>query len=76
MIKWLSQKNLKQFAKQHNQTLASLSSAVQSTFEEVYENLEAIDKKVGGFSYSEADEVLTVPAEHGTVTDETLILKK
>lgn len=75
MIKWLSHGNLKQFANHHNETLAALSSAVQSTFDEVYENLEAIDDKVGGFSYSEADETLTVPAENGTVADETLVLK-
>ena len=75
MIKWLSHGNLKQIANHHNQSLATLSSAVQSTFDEVYENLEALDKAVGGFSYSEADETLTVPAENGTVADETLVLK-
>lgn len=75
MIKWFSQGNLKQFANHHNETLAALSSAVASTFEEVYDNLEAIDKCVGGFSYSEADRTLTVPAENGTVADNTLILK-
>ena len=75
MIKWLNQANLKQFANIHNQDIAALSSAVQSTFDEVYENLEAIDNKVGGFSYSETEETLTVPAENGTVADETLVLK-
>lgn len=75
MIKWFSIKNLKQFANYHNKTLETLSAAIQSTFKEVYDNLEAIDKKVGGFSYSEIDEMLTVSVENGEVADETLILK-
>lgn len=50
------------------------SKAVQNTFDEVYENLENLEKKIDGCEYSETDETLTVPTMLGTVADETLTL--
>ena len=46
-----------------NGKVATLAASVQSTFEEVYENLEAIDKQVGGFCYSSEEEMITFPSE-------------
>lgn len=60
-MKWMSPENVKQAADCTNENLTNLSAAVQSTFSEVYENLEAIDQKVSGFSYTPEDEMLTIP---------------
>ncbi len=58
-----------------NGLVAELAAATTEAIEEMDDRITALDEKIGGFSYSEADEMLTVPAENGTVADETLILK-
>lgn len=57
-----------------NGLAAEVAAAAAEAIEELEEKVDTIDQKVGGFSYSEEDEVLTVPAANGTVADETLIL--
>ncbi len=61
-MKWISPENIKQVADCTNGTVATLAASVQSTFEEVYENLEAIDEQVGGFCYSSEEEMITLPS--------------
>lgn len=58
-----------------NGLVADVAEATAGAIEELAEKVEAVDQKVGGFSYSETDETLTVPAANGTVADETLVLK-
>lgn len=60
-MKWVSPKNMEQVARCTNGNLAEFSAAVNSTFSEVYENLDVIDKKAGSFSYSPENETLTFP---------------
>lgn len=58
-----------------NGLVAEVANATADAIEELAERVDAVDQKVGGFSYSETDETLTVPAANGTVADETLVLK-
>lgn len=67
-----SRKSLQHLANAVNGNMAAFSSAVAETFKEVYENMEAIDEKVGGCSYSPESETLVVPSMMGSVADETL----
>jgi len=62
-VKWISPENIKQVANCTNEKVATLAESVTSTFGEVYENLEAIDKQVGGFYYSSEEEMITFPSE-------------
>lgn len=73
-MKWLSQKNLEQFSDNNNENFVKLLLTVKNTFQEVYENMEELEKCLEGCSYSETEKMLTVPAVVGTVNNKTLIL--
>lgn len=61
-MKWISPENIKQVADCTNEHLATLAASVTETFEEVYENMKAIDEKAGGFCYSPEEEMMTFPS--------------
>ncbi len=69
---YFGRKSLAHLASAVNGNMAAFSSAVTETFSEVYENMTAINEKVGGCTYQQASEMLVVPALMGSVTDETL----
>ena len=58
-----------------NGLVSDLATATTEAIEEMEERISSIDGKVGGFTYSEVDETLTVPLANGTVANETLTLK-
>lgn len=58
-----------------NGLVAELATATSEAIEEMDSRINALDEQIGGFSYSEANETLTIPAANGTVADETLVLK-
>lgn len=61
-MKWISPENINQVADCTNEKVATLATSVTAAFEEVYENLEVIDKQVGGFCYSSEEEMITFPS--------------
>jgi len=69
---YFSRQSLAHLANAVNGNMANFSAAVSETFNEVYENMTAIDEKVGGCSYSAASETLTVPSLMGRAANETL----
>lgn len=73
-MKWLSEKNLKQFSDNNNENFVKLLLTVKNTFQEVYENMEELEKRLEGCSYSETEKMLTVPVVVGAVSNKTLIL--
>ena len=50
-------------------------SAVMATFEEVYDNLDELDGKISGITYSSDTETVTIPNSIGTYNNETITLK-
>lgn len=58
-----------------NSLVAEVADATADAIEELAGRVNTVEQKVGGFSYSEAEEMLTVPEAFGTVADETLVLK-
>lgn len=65
MIKCPSPDNMQQVANCIDTKQSTFQSAVLGTFNEVYENLDAIDKKVGGVCYVPETKTLVLP--FGTV---------
>lgn len=70
-MKILSRANLQRLISDIQGDMSGFSSSAICTFEEVYENLEALDQRITGLSYSQADETIIVPAALGNYVGET-----
>lgn len=74
-MKNASYANLKRLCDNIKGDMSSVSSATVYTFKEVYENIDALDAKIGGITYSSDTETVTIPVSIGSYDDETIILK-
>ncbi len=71
----LSEKNLRRTLSNIRASITALSSDIVRTFNEVYANMDELDDKIGGVSYSADDESIVIPAAIASYADETIIFK-
>jgi len=64
-MKHLTPENVRQAAGCMDAKQAAFQEAVFGTFKEVYENMEAIDQKIGGFTYLPEEKTLVFPSSGG-----------
>ena len=74
-MKMLSRENLKRLIKDIQGDMSSFSSSAVCTFEEVYNNIDALEARIGGITYSSDTETVTIPTSIGSYDNETIILK-
>ncbi|MBQ7655604.1 MAG: hypothetical protein IJS41_03750 [Clostridia bacterium] len=55
--------------------MSSFSSSAVCTFEEVYRNIDTLDERIGGVTYSSETETVAIPNSIGTYDNETITLK-
>ncbi len=61
-MKIFNKANLQRLISDIQGDMSSFSSSTVCTFEEVYNNLEALDEKIGGIKYSSETETITFPS--------------
>lgn len=66
MIKCPSPDNMQQAADCIDTKQATFQAAVLGTFNEVYDNMDAIEGKIGGFQYIPEEKTLVFPSSGGT----------
>ncbi len=65
-MKWVSPDNLQQAAVCMGENRTEFEKSVLAAFNEVYENMEAIDQKTGGFTYIPEERKLVFSSSVGT----------
>lgn len=71
----LSRNNLERLIDNIQGDMSGFSSSAVCTFEEVYNNMDALDEKITGVTYSSTTETVNIPNSIGTYHDETIVLK-
>ncbi len=71
----LSYRNLQRMCSNIQGDMSQVASSAVCTFEEVYKNLDTLDEKIQGVTYSAASETITIPESIGSYANETIILK-
>lgn len=74
-MKRLSRKNLERLIDDIQGDMSGFSSTAVCTFEEVYNNIDTLDEKIKGVTYSSETETVNIPNSIGTYNDETIVLK-
>lgn len=76
-MEWFSRKNLQRLISLARGDMAAFLSSVARTFQEVYENMDALDEKITGVTYSSETETVVIPESIGSYDNETetVILK-
>lgn len=76
-MKWFSGKNLQRLISLIHGDITGFLSSVAETFEEVYGNMDALDEKITGVTYSSETETIVIPESIGSYDNgtETIILK-
>lgn len=74
---WLSGKNLQRLISLIHSDLTVFLSSIEQTFQEVYVNMDALDEKISGVTYSSETETIVIPESIGSYDGqtETVILK-
>lgn len=74
-MKMLSRQNLKRLIRDIQGDMSKFSSSAVCTFEEVYDNIDALEARIKGITYSSETETVTIPSSIGSYDNETIILK-
>lgn len=76
-MKWFSGKNLQRLISLIHSDLTVFLSSIEQTFQEVYVNMDALDEKISGVTYSSETETIVIPESIGSYDGqtETVILK-
>ncbi len=67
--------NLQRLMNRIRGDMSAVAAGSVATFEEVYKNMEALDERIEGVSYSAVTETITIPTSIGSFANETIILK-
>ena len=74
-MKHLTKANLERLVSCIQGDMSSFSSSAVCTFEEVYRNIDTLDERIGGVTYSSETETVAIPNSIGTYDNETITLK-
>ena len=76
-MEWFSGKNLRRLSSLIHGDMTAFLSSVADTFQEVYDNMDALDEKITGVTYSSETETVVIPESIGSYDSgtETIILK-
>lgn len=76
-MKWFSGKNLQRLISLVQGDMTAFLSSVTQTFQEVYDNMDTLDEKIIGVTYSSETETVVIPESIGSYDNgtETIILK-
>ncbi len=76
-MEWFSGKNLRRLISLIHGDMTAFLSSVADTFQEVYDNMDALDEKITGVTYSSETETVVIPESIGSYDSgtETIILK-
>lgn len=76
-MEWFSGKNLQHLISLVQGDMTKFLSSVERTFQEVYDNMDALDEKITGVTYSSETETVVIPESIGSYDNETetVILK-
>ena len=76
-MEWFSGKNLRRLISLIHGDMTAFLSSVADTFQEVYDNMDALDEKITGVTYSSETETVVTPESIGSYDSgtETIILK-
>lgn len=76
-MEWFSGKNLQRLISLVQGDMTAFLSSVTQTFQEVYGNMDALDEKITGVTYSSETETVVIPESIGSYDSETetVILK-
>ncbi len=72
--KRLSTRNLERLISNIQGDMSGFSSQAVCTFEEVYNNLETLDEKIGGPTYSPTTRLITIPSSLATYDSTTRLI--